>query len=191
MKIQKYIAVAAAAFASLAGAHAATLEGDEIFGTLNTPGVGFNIFDPAFTSPDPISAVVGAGPEFTVNDTGVEILADFTGDMLDISVEVLSDQIIGISALEYFFDDLDFGPGLQIVGFDVLSNNFPGMPLITTTANSITVSFNEYDVVGLELRSFSGQFIVSEVPLPAALPLFLAGLAGMGFAGRLRHQSAR
>ncbi|WP_425410459.1 VPLPA-CTERM sorting domain-containing protein [Hyphococcus sp.] len=190
MKFQKLTAMLAIIFLSVPAAAAATLEGDEIFGTLNTPGAPFNIFDPAFTSPLPVSATVGAGPEFTVDDGFTRILADFSDDMLEISVEILDDSIIGIADLEYTFDDLDFGPGLQIVGFDVLSNGFPGMPIITTTANGLVISFEEYDVNGLELRSFTGQFIVSEVPLPAALPLFLAGLAGVGFAGRRRNKIA-
>lgn len=190
MKFHKLIATFVVACFAISGANAATLEGDEIFGALTSPGVSFNIFDPAFTSPDPISAVVGAGPEYTVNDGTVEVLADFSGDMLDISLEILSDNIIGISELEYTFDDLDFGSGVQIVGFDVLSNSFLGAPVIVTTANGIVITFEQYDVSGLEFRSFSGRFIVSEVPLPAALPLFLAGIAGIGFAGRKRNKIA-
>ena len=35
-----------------------------------------------------------------------------------------------------------------------------------------------------------GRVTVSEVPIPAAIPLFLSGIAGLGFAGRMRKKKA-
>ncbi|WP_411820407.1 VPLPA-CTERM sorting domain-containing protein [Hyphococcus formosus] len=187
MNIKSLFIALAIAIGSFSNVMAATLDGDEIWGKATSPGATFNIFDPTFTSLDPVSATVDAGTEFSYSGGAqdpIEVLVDFTNDFLTISVEILDDFIIGIADIEYSFDDLDFGPGLQIVGFDVLSNGFPSPPVIITTENSIVIRFDEYDVDGPELRSFTGQFIVSEVPLPAALPLFLAGLAGVGLVGR-------
>lgn len=53
---------------------------------------------------------------------------------------------------------------------------------------------DEYGVDSLSLYNdqdaLIGQLVTSEVPLPAALPFFLAGLAGLGLGGRKRKQAA-
>ena len=56
---------------------------------------------------------------------------------------------------------------------------------------------DQFDVSSLRL-SINGELItgavselaVGEVPLPAALPLFIAGLAGMGAAARRKRKTA-
>lgn len=41
------------------------------------------------------------------------------------------------------------------------------------------------------MATITSDLIPNEVPLPAALPLFLAGVAGMGFASRRRNKTAK
>ncbi|MRU13917.1 VPLPA-CTERM sorting domain-containing protein [Roseovarius sp. A21] len=63
----------------------------------------------------------------------------------------------------------------------------------TATSGSITLSFGEYQPSDSFAGSTVGHWLVREttvVPLPASLPLLLAGLGGLGLVARRRARSA-
>jgi len=80
------------------------------------------------------------------------------------------------------FTDLDFTGGEIITGFTILQDF--GNAIVSFTANSVKIEY--LDIAITEGVFFSGRFTtgtISAVPLPAALPLYGAGMALMGFIG--------
>ena len=107
-----------------------------------------------------------------------------TNDTFDLFVDTNNDGI-----LERIFENLAM-PNNSIANVDLLSFNLVGKLFgIGTSAYSYNCQMTKY---GESCNTFSPSWKlknlkfeeVPDVPLPAALPLFLAGLAGFGFASR-------
>jgi hypothetical protein len=117
--------------------------------------------------------------------------------------------LIGTSAVSFnplVFDQASSGnPGtIQIRVFDTANNLIASLDDVavagfmdpTTLIGVVAAAGESIGRINLFATSLNDMFTgadnisvytsVSDVPLPAALPLFLAGLAGFGFAGRKR-----
>lgn len=96
---------------------------------------------------------------------------------------------LGGPRVQWEFTSLDFTGGEIITGFNILQNF--GDAIVTFTANSVKIAY--LDVAIPEGVFFSGRFVtgsLSAVPLPAALPLYGAGMAVMGFIGWRKKKAA-
>ena len=112
-------------------------------------------------------------------------------------IDIVFDTAVTFLSLNAF--DINDSESLTINFFDM-----GGALLLSFSNNNMTVGDNEFFFLefGLEavkrmevILSGSGaiddlMFEVEEVPVPAALPLMLSGLAGFGFASRRRKNAA-
>jgi hypothetical protein len=73
------------------------------------------------------------------------------------------------------------GPGVNTdTGDDPTDNLFTTIDLKGAVFRTVKFDFRGSGAIG--------DFDISEVPVPAALPLLLSGLAGLGFASRRRRK---
>lgn len=180
--LKSLIAGAAASFVLISGAYAATV-------SVNTSVVGeFDVTGIA------AGTVSGYGYECGATCSGgngsgdPDNLAASASILVNLGTSAGADDLGSRTFANTFGTDItDFGTGLGIA--------FPG------SLNTIYLTFvyvdDQFDVSSLRL-SINGELItgavselaVGEVPLPAALPLFIAGLAGMGAAARRKRKTA-
>ncbi len=85
-------------------------------------------------------------------------------------------RIIFIDPSETLYSDLSLPSMLTLADFSQALFFFQSFENNSVTSQIL------FDITSLQLDSITGN----EVPLPAALPLFLMGLAGLGFKGRKR-----
>ncbi|MBL4811099.1 MAG: VPLPA-CTERM sorting domain-containing protein [Rhodobacteraceae bacterium] len=173
----KFLAAALPALAlSLAAgsASAATLAGD-------TVGVSF---DPSFYNNPSVS--VGAGIDLTISAFEFDFDAGVNGDEL-----VFNDNggffPVGSSLTLY---DLDFSGGETLVGFDLSYTSLDNLAY-TFTDTSITFTYATSGTGPNFGAAIYGTFLTvpSAVPLPASLPLLIAGLGGLTALRRKRRAS--
>lgn len=135
------------------------------------------------------SLVVQGAPTTQIRDLVINFNADGTGSIF----ADLQFQSLMLDDLELFTFDLA----------DLMSTNAlfdtsnPTLPLFIAAsfADFLDQVFglDEDELVG-ELFGFAATLLdlpeleIADVPLPAALPLFIAGLAGLGFAGSSRRR---
>ncbi|WP_245306199.1 VPLPA-CTERM sorting domain-containing protein [Roseovarius aestuariivivens] len=176
----------AAAFFPLAasGAQAATLQGDT---------VSCGIVSTGPWSCSTSTALVGMGSEFTLQFFGNDL---FSVDIAASSIRLdFVSGSLGAGAGELLtFSDLDFTPASNIVGI----GNFQTTALFGVQASdvSFTADSVSFDFNGTDWRN--GQFVSFDlvtaqtgvVPLPAGLPLLLAGLGGLGLLARRKRKAA-
>lgn len=88
------------------------------------------------------------------------------------------------------FQVLGFVNDVQVQDYGIFSTSLSAVTTVSIVANAVEidelrlVATGNVEQIGPVWDNF--VFDVAEVPLPAALPLFLAGLAGLGFAKRRR-----
>ncbi len=135
-----------------------------------------------------------AGNQFAVN--GVEnINADFGGDVYAVGfdfVEPEEDPLVNATFIDSIFELslCDGGSCFESIEFSVPNDVAAFIGVISSIAfDSITIR----ELTGGAENEFFGEFFtsaepVTEIPLPAAAPLFLAGLAGAGFVSRRRRK---
>lgn len=108
------------------------------------------------------------------------------------SVFAVADAAVTSAAVETLFTDLTIswldGATLntlvQVAGVDTLSTLFSDM------FQSQSLVFDWSDSVAGTGFGFDVETQVAEIPIPAALPLFLSAIMGLGFASRGRRKSA-
>lgn len=129
----------------------------------------------------------GANSATQVGDT-VSITRDDSADFFFLSLDyrsffnnAQSDEISLIGLLN----------GVQVASFgNILSSTSAWTTFVNALAGTV---IDELQLVGVDPNVQSlllDNFVFAEVPLPAALPLFLAGLAGLGFAGKRKRKTA-
>ena len=96
---------------------------------------------------------------------GVGLNVNGCADMVSVTNNNLSEDFL-VDGLLYT---------IAIVGFKVGGN-------IVTSFETIEEMTNTAQLIG--------RITVAEVPIPAAIPLFLSGIAGLGFAARMRKKKA-
>lgn len=136
-----------------------------------------------------------AGNQFAVNGDE-DINADFGGDVFSVGfdfVEPENDPLVNAPFVDSTFEIslCDDGSCFDSVQFNAPNDVAAFIGVISSVAfDSIIIR----ELVGGIENEFFGEFYtsaepVADVPLPAAAPLFLAGLAGAGFASRRRRKS--
>lgn len=107
----------------------------------------------------------GANPCANGGAQGVGVNVNGCADLVTVTNNNLSEDFL-VDGVLYTIAILGFK-----VGDDIVST-FETIEQMTNTAQLI------------------GRVTVAEVPIPAAIPLFLSGIAGLGFAGRMRKKKA-
>ena len=169
--------VAVAQFAASA-VHAATLDGQSLTIEFVQNNGGEVVFDPQ-------TAVVGAGVEASF----------FQSLNVDVSGDIISIIAFGSSS----FGNIPFN-GWRITDTNGTIDAFSALTLLpggdfpeatfSVSADEILLNFNE---TGSFVAGDTAEFRVSfgpvgTVPLPAGLPLLLAGLGGLGLLAKRRRQ---
>lgn len=125
------------------------------------------------------------GQDIDIADIGLELLYD-----LDSAAGTDTDDLGSINLSYFALPDQDVSEGSQNLNFSFLSNGTPG---VTPGLNTFDPNAGEYSFL-LRATNFADgsgvvavQTNVAPVPLPAGLPLLLAGLGGLAF---LRQRKA-
>lgn len=153
---------------------ASVLTGDTVTFTAN-PGVF-----------GPVAALVGAGTDLTAG----AFRFDFNAGAGDAFSWISSPGAGGLAgSTSITISDMDFTDGSSLVGFQVDSTLLSGVS-ISTTADSLTISYTSVGLIGPG-TVISGRYVTTAVvPIPATLPLVLAGLGLLGLSVRRRIQAA-
>lgn len=175
---KKFFVTIAAAMAATVSAHAAPLTSQQLSATNDAGAI----------SPNP--ATIGAGVDFIAQFHGSDFFSiDFTEDGF-VTVQWIQPGSLGHGATQNLsFSDVNLTIA-EFVAFNLISTS--GVTGIDQsdlgfTADSISMSLgsgSSWDHGG----SFTAQILFGgrEVPLPASLPLFLAGLGALGWVRRKR-----
>lgn len=96
-------------------------------------------------------------------------------------------------ATGFTLSSLDFSDGMQLAGFEISDTLLQGLTF-SHDARSLSVFWTNDPLTGVGYGSvLSGRFLTAQVmapvPIPAALPLLLAGLMLLFCSGRLRGPS--
>ena len=123
----------------------------------------------AFDDANDILYATGSGGLYTVDTTtGTSTLIGSMG--------------IGTGRIGLAFDELT---GLLYAN----SSDTQSLYLVSIITGAATL-IGANGIGGIDGLAWIESLEVSDVPVPAALPLFLAGMAGLGFAGRRNRKSA-
>ncbi len=167
-------------------ASAATLDGATIRATASFPVLA----GPTVTG-GPVDAVVGAGVEFSTGQFGAFFgpSFDFSGSTLTITHLLTGHQAADFNG--YTFNDV-LGVLGDFTGFSILSDNTGLFDLtrISFDAENLFVNFQSLSFEGFEETPTIVLGIEvggpAPIPLPASLPLLVAGLGALAFARRRR-----
>ena len=185
-KFNMYLTAVTTATSSLilsAGiASAATLTGDTVTKvvTNNSVNVGFDE-----------NMLIGAGID--ADDGNIFFDLD-AGAGNQLSITVGDGSYCGMydcsGLTEVVFSSMDFSGAELLLGFNVLNAGPLGIVATVLSGTSLKISWTEGSLSG---GTFTlGEYVTgtSEVPLPAALPLMLAGLGALGGLAARRRKAA-
>ena len=126
-----------------------------------------------------------------VNGDGIDIIVFETQDQDDppaMTMVLNGDQLIGTRLAVVEVDGKDYtiwGFDFDQLPFDLAMGATVGEPiLLQTFRDGQNTSVGSSDIAAIVGINFG---VIPEVPLPAAFPLFLAGLAGLQFARRRKQ----
>ena len=176
------LALLGAVCAPLAAANAATLTGDTIHGFYLSPNTGtVNVDLGTFTAPG--GGQVFNPPELSYTVSGTQITIT---NLLDVPVAFNPASFNGFE-----FVDVSTDPGINGITLDPSTTAPVNISVATFTSNSVFLNFQGQTWDAHTAAVFDLQFgSVSSVPVPAALPLFATGLAGLGLLGWRRKKKA-
>jgi hypothetical protein len=184
---RRLIFAAAAVFAltcaiAIAPAKAATLLGNTISGSYHFPDQA-TVYGGSFSyTPNPF--IVGAGPESVLDVEGVDISVDFGASSLVLTF--VTEVQFNASAFNGPVFNVDSGNPFDPVSGVVAS----GGQSVTAFLSGGDLFVNWQDANFLVGETVTISFADTPVPLPAALPLFVTGLAGLGLLARRRKKQA-
>jgi hypothetical protein len=175
------LALLGAVCAPLAAANAATLTGDTIHGFYLFPNTGtVNTDLGTFTAPG--GGQVFGELSYMVSGTQISIT-----NLLDVPVAFMPPS----SFNGFEFVDVSTDPGINGITLDPSTTAPVNISVATFTSNSVFLNFQGQTWDAHTAAVFDLQFgSVSSVPVPAALPLFATGLAGLGLLGWRRKKKA-
>lgn len=139
------------------------------------------------------SIVNGGGGLFSLDHTSASIAIDGVGvfDIITGTRTFVNNGFVGFSRAGLSGADLLNGPA-GLGAYDLSTSIGPAAGGGTFLQWALTAVITSGGV--LEFANFSTEItytaVVGEVPLPAALPLFLAGLGGLGFMRRKKKSVA-
>ncbi|WP_425038081.1 hypothetical protein [Primorskyibacter sp. S187A] len=200
MSLSKTCAASVIALACASGAHAATfdLTGDDI--TMQR----LVEVDGSVLSEVSTDATVSGAVEFDCNivpepcgfgSGGVLFSVDLTATQIIMAYDGAPNSSIGFSQFTgtdtfngFNFTGLDFG--MPITGVAVTGTETTGTPVVSFTANSVSIDMSGSGISGGGSFIFDISGTVAPVPLPAALPLAAGGLLALFGLGYRRKQRA-
>lgn len=182
-------------------------------GTAITMGGDTNVFTVppgALTTGSGSPVVIGAGPDFFVQQLNAGAYGGALDQFLDITVDVmaagfsvaiggnfLSDVGGIIPAFDITLENIDWfaNPGGMFTGVTAVSTEFSSAS-VTFNDNSLSLSSSQFNAPFLGPDSYTNEysFVAADdnsqpnaVPVPATAWLLILGLAGVAGAKRLRH----
>jgi hypothetical protein len=130
----------------------------------------------------------GIGTFFNNNAAYFTLTAESGFNVLLNSLEIKSTGFVGVPVTETF-SILSGGPAGTLLQTFTYNNSSPQtFSFSGLVAQELTVTFDSWDV-GISFANFD-QITVAATPIPAALPLFAAALAGLGFARWRKNKQA-
>lgn len=183
--IAGFLTASALTVSTATGTHAASLDGDSVTGVLTYNNLGFNFFNTPVTDATPTTAIVGAGIEFNgpTNSTTIAFDVDLSGVSLTASLAEIAGNGNATVSFDLILGDLDFA-GHVISGFNVTSDTWPGAEVVLVSDNGIRIDFTGGSIAANQVKSFSGDFVLAAVPLPATGMLLLGAFGLAGAVGR-------
>ena len=126
-------------------------------------------------------AVVGSGNDLVLGNFAFDLNAGLAGDEFTFfdNGGFFSDNI------QIVLENLDFSGGEVLTGFQLAASSLSNLS-VSTTANSVTFTFDDPGVGPDSGPAISGKFLTAPaaVPLPAGLPLLAASMAAISFLRR-------
>ena len=143
-----------------------------------------------YFSTDPNTLITIFGPEDQALTS--EAVIDFTaGTVWDVDDAVTQSTFTNLGTSIGFWFELDDPSPLRIFTQKSLTNGFDyaySLPSLSDSSKyAITFFITEGGDTPIAVDVFAG---ITPVPLPAALPIMMTGLAGLGLIGLTRHKKA-
>lgn len=185
-----FIATLCVCFGVTANANALLL-GQSVFGNLNFGASTTNLFDPAniglsqgalneLSNPVIVSATQG---EFTHVDNGViGVFLQIRDDNFTVSTDVATRTAVSWSI------SLTSAAFVGLILTETSDNFVDGGVSGALAGNTLTLNWGGTSTRGFYQANFDLTAPVTSVPEPGVLPLMGLGLAGLGFAARLRRR---
>ncbi len=137
----------------------------------------------------------GAGDQYTADKSGTSSTLTNNWSGATLAIQRAAGGTFDLISVD-FADAYDSGaPYLITLGWDgggttITLDNIPGLETITLNLLGITFFSWRTDTGPDRFAQIDNVNAVSTVPIPAALPLLMSALAGMGFVGWRKRQAA-
>ena len=169
------------ALSAISPSFAATLTGDDVSVNLGIFNLGATVvsgtYDASFVNQVTFDFDAGAASDEFVMAVHPDIFSPVSGTF---------------GRTSFTLESLDFSMGHTLVGFEILHSEFDNL-VATVIGNTLTFTYTD----GFLHTLYAGDIIIwgrfltrpSQIPLPAAFPLMVAGLGGIGLFSRRRKKA--